>query len=216
MAEQWYRNVSIQAQFVAGFFILAAAIVAGLLQRVDSKLPTDRITSDAAIYRLRVTVLDPNGIPVDDAKVWSSIGGEPKQIPGGWQFDIPSALKPADGRVAVFASKESAFLKGTAEYELDQHLQAAIVVRLAKGAASAIHGIVLDEAGRGLGDVRITVAGLETEKATTGIDGRFIVRTDASDGEQVLLHAEKQAYTPVMQWHPAGKQPATLILEPRK
>jgi hypothetical protein len=39
-----------------------------------------------AIYRVRVTVIGPQGTPVEDAKVWSSIGGEPKKVAGGWQF----------------------------------------------------------------------------------------------------------------------------------
>jgi hypothetical protein len=35
-----------------------------------------------AIYRVRVTVLDPAQVPVEDAKVWSSMGGEPKKVAG--------------------------------------------------------------------------------------------------------------------------------------
>src|SRR5262245_18854318 len=42
------------------------------------------------VYRLRVTVVDPHGTPMDDAQVWSSLGGEPKKVSGGWQFDVPA------------------------------------------------------------------------------------------------------------------------------
>ncbi|MDQ3012399.1 MAG: tetratricopeptide repeat protein [Acidobacteriota bacterium] len=70
------------------------------------------IISRTTIYRLRVTVVDPQGVPVEDAKVWSSFGGEPKKVAGGWQFDIPDASKPKEGKLSIFASKESAFLTG--------------------------------------------------------------------------------------------------------
>lgn len=35
----------------------------------------------------------------------------------------------------------------------------------------------------------------------------------SADGQQVQLHAEKEGYEAVTQFHPAGAFPATLILE---
>src|SRR5262245_2530457 len=32
------------------------------------------------LYRVRVTVLSPEQVPVEDANVWSSFGGEPKKV----------------------------------------------------------------------------------------------------------------------------------------
>ena len=71
-----------------------------------------------AIYRVRVTVVGPQGTPVEDAKVWSSMGGEPKKVAGGWQFDIPAAARPADGKLTIWASVDAAYLKGSQELEL--------------------------------------------------------------------------------------------------
>jgi hypothetical protein len=57
-----------------------------------------------------VTVVEPQGIAVKDEKeadgveVWSSLGGEPKRVSGGWQFDIPNASKPKDGKLSIYAS----------------------------------------------------------------------------------------------------------------
>jgi hypothetical protein len=55
------------------------------------------------LYRIRVTVVDSAGLPVDDAKVWSSLGGEPKKVAGGWQFDIPRSAIPKEGPLTLFA-----------------------------------------------------------------------------------------------------------------
>jgi hypothetical protein len=41
------------------------------------------------VIKLRVTVLGPDSVPVEDSKVWLSIGGEAKKVTGGWEFDIP-------------------------------------------------------------------------------------------------------------------------------
>ena len=43
-----------------------------------------------SLYRVRVVVLDIAQTPIEQAQVWSSIGGEPKRVAGGWEFDIAS------------------------------------------------------------------------------------------------------------------------------
>jgi hypothetical protein len=41
------------------------------------------------VYRIRVVVLGLDELPVEDARVISSSGGEPKRVASGWEFDIP-------------------------------------------------------------------------------------------------------------------------------
>lgn len=69
-------------------------------------------TSNVGVYQVRVVVLSPQGTPVDDSKVWSSVGGESMRVEGGWQLIIPAAVKPADGKVTVYAQVNAAFLAG--------------------------------------------------------------------------------------------------------
>jgi hypothetical protein len=54
-------------------------------------------------YRVRVTVIDPQRRPVEDASVWSSVGGEQKKVPGGWEFEIVGSSVPADRKITLFA-----------------------------------------------------------------------------------------------------------------
>src|SRR5437764_8366434 len=77
------------------WFALFAILTIAIMPFVAS-LYAER-SPDSAIYRIRITVLDPHNVPVENAKVWSSVGGEPKKVPGGWEFDLPSASKPLDG-----------------------------------------------------------------------------------------------------------------------
>ncbi len=72
----------------------------------------------SANYGLRVLVVDAQGGPIENAKVTSSLGGEPQKIPGGWQFDIPSASVPSNGNVTVYATVENPALKGETEIQL--------------------------------------------------------------------------------------------------
>jgi hypothetical protein len=167
----------------------------------------------ADVTRLRVLLLGPTGSPVEDARVWTSVGGEPKQVAGGWEFDIPFSQLPADRRVTVHATKETAFLSGSEEVRLGDGLSPTVTVRLAANPQATVRGMVLDESGKALEGVRVSVVGHDGEAAVTGPGGQFVLPAHAADGQQVQLHAEKEGHEAVTQFHPAGDFPATLTLE---
>jgi hypothetical protein len=53
---------------------IGAIVILGL-----TPILANSIRERDAIYRVRVTVLDPAQVPVEDAKVWSSMGGRAKE-----------------------------------------------------------------------------------------------------------------------------------------
>jgi hypothetical protein len=185
--------------------ILSAAYVE--VFRVKSK--------DRSLYRVRVIVLDTGQMPIEEAKVWSSIGGEPKKVVGGWEFDIPAAVKPADGKVVVFAAVPAAFLSAKGDLTLDSDYNPSVIVRLQKGGFASIRGIVTNDSGKGIEGASVNVTGYEGDRTVTQADGQFLLPTHATDGEQVLLRVEKEGYKSVSQWHPAGAEPATVTLSTR-
>ncbi|HZF38369.1 MAG TPA: carboxypeptidase-like regulatory domain-containing protein [Blastocatellia bacterium] len=172
-----------------------------------------------AIYRLRVTVVEPQGIAVKDeaeaegVEVWSSLGGEPKRVKGGWQFDIPSAGKPKDGKLSIYASKKSAFLAGRTDLTLADDFNPAIIIDLRRDDSAKVKGQVIDTGKRGVAGVRVFVVGYESEAIITKDGGNFELPAHVADGQQTLLYAEKTGYRPARQYQPAGDKPAELILE---
>jgi len=169
-------------------------------------------TRSKAIYRVRVTVVDPDQRPVEDAKVWSSMGGEPKKVAGGWQFDIPSSSKPKDGKLTIFATKPSAFLKGTHGLQLKDDYNPTLNIQLEKDTSASVRGIVTDDSGKAVEGSRVSIVGYGSEGVTTEQDGNFALAAHAAEGEQVQLHVEREGYGPVTQWHPAGDESATIVL----
>ena len=166
-----------------------------------------------AIYRVRVTVLDPQQSPVDDAKVWSSVGGEGKRVAGGWQFDIPAAAKPVDGKLTVYAAVPSAFLTGRCELQLTHDRNPSLVVRLARDSSGTIRGIVIDSvSNEAIVGARVSVVGYESEAVVTQAGGNFQLPAHAAKGQQVRLHWERKGYVADSTDHPAGDFPATLTL----
>lgn len=169
--------------------------------------------SSGAIYRARVTVVDPQGVPTENAEVWSSFGGEPKRVAGGWQFDIPAASKPQDGKLSFFASKKSAFLTGRADLTLGNDYNPAVTVSLKRDDSAKVRGQVVDGKNRAVVGVRVFVVGYESEAVITKEGGNFELPAHAAVDQRVLLHAEKSGYLAVKLWHPAGDAPAVLSLK---
>jgi hypothetical protein len=158
------------------------------------------------IYRVRVTVIDGLNNPVDDARVRSTVGGEPKKVEGGWQFDIPAASKPLNGKVTFYATKENAFSRGQSELQLGDDPNPAITVKITRPTEGVmIRGIVTDESGRAIAGARVSILGYEAEAVVTRPDGGFVLPAHAADGQQVRLHVEAAKYKAVSQWHPAGE-----------
>src|SRR5271167_4863790 len=98
-----------------------------------------------ASYRVRVTVVDSHNTPVNDAKVWSSVGGEPMRVEGGWLFVVAKDTKPLDGKVTFYASKDAAFLKGQAPLQLGDEHNPTVTVPLANDRAAKVIGIIVDD-----------------------------------------------------------------------
>lgn len=198
--ERWWQSRAIQAAILTGVIALAVAIV-GLWK-----------PEAGGVYRVRATVLDPSGTPVDKVRVWSSMPGEPQQVAGGWEFNIPAESRPADGKLTIFAAKPAAFLSGQAELQLGGDWNPTVTVRLTKDGSASVTGMVQDAQGRALAGVRVSVIG-KPNSVITGADGGFVLDIGAADGEMVQLHAEKAGYGPVTQSHLAGDEPAVLVLD---
>ena len=91
---------------------IAAVLATGIIVLGAAPLASSVFLQSRGIYRVRVVVLGLDKFPVDDAQVISSNGGEQKKIEGGCEFDILPQLRPADGKLKLFASEKNAFLAG--------------------------------------------------------------------------------------------------------
>lgn len=167
------------------------------------------------IYRIRITVIDQRHVPVDDAKVISSIGGEALKVPGGYQYEIAGAKRPKDGKLTFYASKESAFLTGKKDLTLEDDPNPSVAIQLSKDDSALIRGKVVDELNVGIAGARVSVAGYEAEAVITGAGGGFVLPAHAAVDQMILLHVEKDGFKGKLQYHPAGNDPVTIILERR-
>ena len=166
-----------------------------------------------AIYRVRVNVISPEGTPAEDAKVWSSLGGEPKKVAGGWEFDIPAAARPVGGKLTIWASLDTAYLKASREVQLDGDRNPAVTVQLDSDNTASVRGLVIDRNGRAIAGSRVSVVGYESESVLTQAGGNFVLPAHAALNQNVLLHAEAKRYVGATQYQQAGNKPATIVLD---
>jgi hypothetical protein len=208
---RYKRKLPGQFWLVISILVITPILVSALVE-IRPLLST---SVNQNIYRVRVTVIDPQLVPVEAAKVWSSIGGEPKRVAGGWEFDIPVVSKPQDGKLVIYASLPGKFLKGSKDLLLTDDYNLAASIQLGSENSATVRGIIVDGAGRAILGAHVSVAGYESEAVITEAGGNFFLAAHAADEQQVLLHVEKKGFTAIQQWHPAGDFPATITLERR-
>ena len=150
------RPIGIPSSLIDVFIKGAPGVVISKAQDVKAK-------NSVTIYRVRITVLNPQQNPVDSAELRSSLGGEFKKTAGGWELDIPSINKPADGKLTIYASELGTSRKGHISLILDEdptpsstiqlHDDASafisVVVYVADADGGPVEGIVLSSKGEG-------------------------------------------------------------------
>lgn len=193
-----------QAKWLLGFLALAILIL-GLAPIASSTFLKSR-----GIYRVRVVVLGPDKLPVEDAQVNSSSGGEAKKIEGGWEFDIPLETRPADGKEVLVASVRSAFLTGSSTVVLAEDYYPTATIQLTHDTSAKIRGIVEDERRRSVAGATVWIIGYGDSTLTDSM-GNFVLPAHAADGQIVQIRALKQGMVG-NQSAPAGAGPVEIIV----
>lgn len=168
---------------------------------------------NGGIYRVRATVISPQGVPVENAHVWSLAGGEPKRVAGGWEFNIPAASKPQDGKITLVAEQKDAYLKGETELKLDKDFNPTVIIKLAYDPSAKVRGQVTDTKGRAVAGARVFVFSYGTEAVITKEDGNFELPAHKAVGQETQVVAEKVGVGNARLWHPAGDTPVQLVLQ---
>lgn len=193
--------------------VMFLAMLGGVIGYGAAISRADSSSAKDASYRVRVIVMDPHQTPVSDAKVWSSIGGEPMRVEGGWLFVIPKDSKPADGKVTFYAANQAAYLQGQAPLQLADDHSPSLTVQMANARSAKVIGIVEDDRQSSVAGATVSIIGYDNEAEVTKASGSFALPAHAADGQQVQLHAEKAGYHAANTWCPAGDTPCTILLQ---
>lgn len=208
LASMWFTREKPRMKLVAFLAMFAGVVAYGVaISHAASRASND------TIYRVRVIILDAHKTPVENARVWSSLGGEPMKVQGGWQFVIPAATKPSDGKVTFYGAVDSAFLTGQCEWTLADDFSPAVTIPLANARSAMVRGIVEDYGQLAISGVRVSVIGFPTEAQMTEASGNFSLPAHAAEGQQVQLHAEKPGYLGTSPWCAAGDAQCIVLLE---
>jgi len=163
------------------------------------------------IYRVRVTTVDENRVPVEGVTVRVTSANEAKTASdGSCELAVPKGSLPQDGEVTIFADKNAAFLHGHVEKRLGADPNPSLIIPLQKDKTAGFAGIVTDESGHVIRDVRVGAPGAMA--VITDDDGHFEIPPRFGHRERVLLHLEKPGYKAVDFWESAGDQNLDIVL----
>jgi hypothetical protein len=189
---------------------IAKILLVGVIFLGSLPLAAHVYLESRGIYHIRAIILGQDGSPVEDAEVTCSIGGEPKRVRGGWEFDIPSQTRPVDGKVVLFASKKSAFLTGSTPIVLGRDYYPTVTVQLISDNSAMIRGVVVDGHNRAVAGATVSISGF-ADVAMTDEAGNFALPAHAADGQIVRIRVQKGTLI-TSQSVPAGRTPVELML----
>jgi hypothetical protein len=190
--------------------VIVICLIGALPILANTYLESRRIEQQS-LFRIRVTVLDPQGNPISGVTLRTTASNETTATAdGAGVVTIPGGAMPADRKVTIFADLESAFLHGRANVQLADDPNPSVTIELKSNRDATVTGVVEDEQGRAIAAATVHVLG--GDSAETSATGSFTLNANAAVGQSVRLHAEKKGYKPVDQDHPAGREPATLVL----
>jgi hypothetical protein len=148
--------------------------------------------------------------------VYSSIGGEPKKVEGGWQFDIPAANSPKDGKLKVFAEDDFHLLMGEMDVQLDSEPNPSVVIQMIKRNAR-IGGIVVDGENHAVAGATVTAVDVSNMANPSAKDGKFEVFViPNTKGDPVRLRAEKEGFESDEEIFRQGQNDAKLVLRKKR
>jgi hypothetical protein len=136
------------------------------------------------LYAVRVQVFDPQGHPVEGAKVRTSAGNEPQLLSDGWwEIEIPAVKVPKDGRISLWADHKE-WAGNRTDLTLSDDPNPRAEIRL-KEPESLIRGRV--EGTGALEGLRITRSDGAPGEAITKTEGRFELKLSEPEGKKVRL-----------------------------
>jgi len=132
-----------RARKSGGLLAAIALLILGSLGLAP--LLTSTYVQARGIYHVRAIVLGADKVPVENAHLTSSGGGEPKKVEGGWEFDIPPQSRPADGIVVIYAAVSSAFLTGNSAVKLGKDYYPTTTIQLSADTSAIVRGTAVDQ-----------------------------------------------------------------------
>jgi hypothetical protein len=174
--------------------------------------PDPVLLQTSITYDVRVTVLSPGQVPVDDARVWSSRGGEPKKVDGGWEFDIDIPRNEIPAKLTVWASVDSRGWSGSQDLMLNEDHSVPAGIQLAAKGEVPIMGMVVHEDGNSIANALVWIVGNGKDVRNSDGTGNFELPSHALPGATVTLHAEKPPLLPAEKDYVVGSGAVRLTL----
>lgn len=165
-----------------------------------------------ALYAVRVQVLDPQGHPIEGAKVRASAGNEPQGLPDGWwEVEIPAAKVPKNGLISLWADHPN-WEGNQVDLSLGDDPNPHAEIRL-KEPGTWLRGRV--EGAQFLAGLRVYRSDGVSGEAITDAEGRFELKLSEPRGALVRLRVAQAATETEDAYCYAGSDNCSIHLEKR-
>jgi hypothetical protein len=141
------------------------------------------------VYRITVTVVNPDGQPANDAEIKASTG-EKRKTDSGWELVVSPQTKPSDGKVTIYASLPNSFLAGESTVDLGKDYYPSAEIQLKKRPSVTIRGEVIDAHQKGVAGANVVLPEC-SQAIETDRNGLFSLPSCVAQDQRTSIRAEK-------------------------
>ena len=168
---------------------MLTASLAGLAFLSLAPIAASQYLETQGVYHLDIQVIGPDAHRVSDVVVNSSVG-TPQPSGSSWKLAVPEQIRPADGRITISATANSASLAGSTVAVLGASYFPQATVQLTDLPSLKIHGTVVNRHGKPVAGAFVSIDTYPVF-ATTDSAGKFEISAHVSSEKTVRVIAQK-------------------------
>lgn len=167
------------------------------------------------IYRVTVMVVDPNGVPVSEARVTSAPDCVGSRTEANWRFECSEGLFGNPRVLTLTAQWPARAMIGKEVLELGRDRNRTVTIQLKGSPRGKVRGVIKDDAGRLVKDASVFFAGYQQQGARTNEFGEFELDASQITAQDLRIRVQKAGYQPVESIYPGFGDVSLVIARMR-
>jgi hypothetical protein len=161
-------------------------------------------------YTVLVTVLSPDGRPIPNARVFTSVAGEVLPTSFGSTIRLRGGTLPADGKIEVYADSNG--MSAVSSIQVGNRQNESVTLKLSND-AFVVTGIVIDVSANPIRGAEVQSNYTPGFIEVTDDTGRFrLTLKDAKLGDRIILSVDKNGYLSSRSYYVVSESPLTVVL----
>lgn len=168
------------------------------------------------IYRITVMVVDPNGVPVPDARVTAAPDCVNSRTEANWRFECSESLFGSPRLLTLTAQWPARSMLGKEILDLGRDRNRTVTIQLKGSARGKVRGVIKDDSGRLVKDANVFFVGYQQQGVRTNEFGEFELDASQVTAQDLRIRVQTAGYQPVESIYPGFGDVSLVVARVRR